>query len=535
MNQTIHLGKNLIKSIKQQTDAIFPSDSIHNFNEYMDEFISLKKEIPLIEQTYIQNDRETDKIKRLKELSTFIKQILLKSYRKEFNSIQNTCNYLTTLIDSINDSSFMSKDELKLFRNIKSVCQIKNDQILFKIEFLPSSLSSMEQNDKENTLHHKEAINMLKSLPPYKVSPSIMSSFLSSAKGCESFLNISHTYKGAKIIKSVIAETMEKHKNIIYYNSWNIDVFRSTIQTLFQSCKKIDIESTEGVLFICSVTHKCNSFVIKFNNSRTIDSQGVLHEFIVGSCLNQIRNITSGFMYIYGGFFCSSTTDGFQPSPRSVVSDHIVDICSLDFNKAAFSTMMITEYIEGKQLKEYANNSNLHFLLDYIFYSLKIAYKTYRFCHNDLHAGNIIVKELQQEVELQYDNKIIQIRLIPQIIDYGKSQIDIGNDHVLYPFKMVTYNRLDTLFIQDINMIEPNQFPSYDWLRLLITLSVYMKHPKRLEKYIQPFLSLKYKKNDDIVVWLNTIQNDQPCKSFLPKLTYRTAYEINLFEDSFGT
>ena len=55
----IKLGKTAIKSIRQQTDELFQTNSIYHFNDLMDEFILLKKEIPLIEQTYIYNNKET--------------------------------------------------------------------------------------------------------------------------------------------------------------------------------------------------------------------------------------------------------------------------------------------------------------------------------------------------------------------------------------------------------------------------------------------------------------------------------------------
>jgi thiamine kinase-like enzyme len=235
-------------------------------------------------------------------------------------------------------------------------------------------------------------------------------------------------------------------------------------------------------------------------------------------------------MFVYGAFFCSPFEDSIE------------DLCSIDFNKAALTTIMISEYIPGKELKEYANSDDLDNILEQIFLTLKIAYKKYSFCHNDLHSGNIIIRELQELTIVNYNGIKIETKFIPQIIDYGKSLLMIKNGSYLdylkpfiidfdKPKVSIKNSKIDNdqlITIENYNNIGIVH-PSYDWLRLLISLSTYMKNTNKLYKYIIPYLELDYKENDLILIWFEQIKQNKKCNSFVPKKEFDTAYYKNIF------
>jgi serine/threonine protein kinase len=76
------------------------------------------------------------------------------------------------------------------------------------------------------------------------------------------------------------------------------------------------------------------------------------------------------------------------------------------------------------------NKKELLNILAQIFASLIIAQEKAGFCHGDLHAGNVLVIRLKEEVEITYvigkKKYTLKTNLIPKIIDYGFCRVQIG-------------------------------------------------------------------------------------------------------------
>lgn len=528
--------KKLILNIKKQVNELYPY--IGNFNDILNEFDILKNEIPNIEKGHI-NPTKIKEIKRLIELSEIIKKVLIKSGSTEFNTIKKTCNYFYQMYESLDfDKLILNDDDEKLLNNINLICNFReNEDDLFKINFYPISLATLEGSEyfKNNVENHKEALNWLKELPeleglidPTKLNK-VSDKIFSDITLTKEFLQNNYKTKNARVMQLILAEKMNQYKNLIYKNSYDLEIFKETLSNIFKNCRQVGVNSVEGSVFICGL-NEINAFILKANKPQTKDSQGVFHEFIIGSCLNQLRKITPGFMFVYGAFFCSPFEDSIE------------DLCSIDFNKAALTTIMISEYIPGKELKEYANSDDLDNILEQIFLTLKIAYKKYSFCHNDLHSGNIIIRELQELTIIDYNGIKIETKFIPQIIDYGKSLLMIKNESYLdylkpfiidfdKPKVSIKNSKIDNdqlITIENYNNIGIVH-PSYDWLRLLISLSTYMKNTNKLYKYIIPYLELDYKENDLILIWFEQIKQNKKCNSFVPKKEFDTAYYKNIF------
>jgi hypothetical protein len=74
-----------------------------------------------------------------------------------------------------------------------------------------------------------------------------------------------------------------------------------------------------------------------------------------------------------------------------------------------------------------------------LFLSLYVAYKKYKFHHNDLHLNNVLVRRLSSPVTITYSNEALggarnkyvsfSTYLIPQIIDFGRSTLDVPTIH----------------------------------------------------------------------------------------------------------
>lgn len=534
----IKYTKKLVLNIKKQVNELYPY--IGNFNDILNEFDILKNEIPNIEKGHI-NPAKIKQIKRLIELSEIIKKVLIKSISTEFNTIKKTCNCFYQMYESLDfDKLILNDDDKKLLNNINLVCNFgENEDELFKINFYPISLATLETSEyfKNNVENHKEALNWLKELPeleglidPTKLNK-VSDKIFSDITLTKDFLQNNYKTKNARVMQLILAEKMNQYKNLIYKNSYDLEIFKETLSNIFKNCRQVGVNSVEGSVFICGL-NEINAFVLKANKPQTKDSQSVFHEFIIGSCLNQLRKITPGFMFVYGAFFCSPFEDSIE------------DLCSIDFNKAALTTIMISEYIPGLPIKDYANHSELDIILDQIFLSLQIAYNKYSFCHNDLHTGNIIIRKLDEKINLKYNNKIIYTDLIPQIIDYGKSILMTEKGSYLdyiKPFEhnfdnpnvSIQYNKHNSE-VKMIRTIEQSNsigfvYPSYDWLKLLISLTTYMNNPNKLYNRIIPYLSLDYQEDDPILKWFDQIKQNKQCKSFSYLTKNDTAFKLNIY------
>jgi hypothetical protein len=107
-------------------------------------------------------------------------------------------------------------------------------------------------------------------------------------------------------------------------------------------------------------------------------------------------------------------------------------------NQDEISALSLFEFIPDAENLIYflsnnqiSDNQKLNVLL-LLYSSLYIAYKKFKFLHNDLHPGNILVRKLNEEKEIKVkidNNKEINIKtsFLPQVIDYGLSVVEYKN------------------------------------------------------------------------------------------------------------
>ena len=108
-------------------------------------------------------------------------------------------------------------------------------------------------------------------------------------------------------------------------------------------------------------------------------------------------------------------------------------------------TILISEYVDGKTLKEYiiegCTLSELKQIFIMLTLALQVAQEKCGFVHYDLYPWNIIIKKLKskQKITYQLDTDIIVIEtdIVPVILDYGRSHVIHNKEHygTIEPFK----------------------------------------------------------------------------------------------------
>ena len=193
------------------------------------------------------------------------------------------------------------------------------------------------------------------------------------------------------------------------------------------------------------------NFDLAIKSSSNIDKiKEHIHEtFISVNCINKLLKDIPNFVYIFGIY------------------------------KKNNSYNVITEFIEGKTFQEYIKSDEFNFkeylmILSQLSLALQYAQEKIGFVHYDLTVWNIIIKRLEKPIEIVYsvNNKIIKIKtkIIPIIIDYGKSHIFYKNIHFGY-VNMYNFNTcIDfiSIFITSIyQIIIDKNLNKYDFNNLL--------------------------------------------------------------------
>ena len=170
---------------------------------------------------------------------------------------------------------------------------------------------------------------------------------------------------------------------------------------------------------------------------------------------------------------------------------------------------VITEYIEGETFYDYlmGNNFNIQefmFILIQVCLSLKVAQNRCGFVHYDLTPWNIILSRLDEPVSFDYMisyNQIYRVntRVIPIIIDYGKSHVIYNGYHYgfINMFNSSISQDIFTLLVKSIDIVMNKDRLSKSDFHAMFTLSNFIK-PFQSAKEIKNYLS-KTKKYEEMI------------------------------------
>lgn len=170
---------------------------------------------------------------------------------------------------------------------------------------------------------------------------------------------------------------------------------------------------------------------------------------------------------------------------------------------------VITEYIQGETLFDYLSGPNFNipefmFILIQICFALKVAQNRCGFVHYDLTPWNIILSRTERPISFDYfisHDKIYRIstRVIPVIIDYGKSHVIHNGYHygLINMFNSSVSQDIFTLLVKSIDVILSKKIPPYEF-NLIFKLCTFLR-PFNSSKEIKNYIS-KVKKYEELIV-----------------------------------
>ena len=277
------------------------------------------------------------------------------------------------------------------------------------------------------------------------------------------------------------------------------------IQILFSNYyKKI---KSEKILLYSSRSITVEKFKIGnfyLCEKKTMDSKKErenIHEAFIGIfCINEILKEIPNFCFTIGLY-----------ENKKIVNEYIENSISL------------FDYIKSPEFEF----KTFLFIIIQICFSLQVSQNKFNFVHYDLTPWNILLQKLDDEVSIDYKiefNKCFNVKtkIVPIIIDYGKSYCSIKKRHHGYVqmFKFSTSQDILSLLITSIYEIISHQHLSTIDFHNLIKLSNFLSENSfRKEKFknskeLKSFLL--YKKKYSILVSSNKyeLENKTPMDLF---------------------
>lgn len=254
-------------------------------------------------------------------------------------------------------------------------------------------------------------------------------------------------------------------------------------------------------------------FILKFDKKG--DKEIYLHEYFIGNFfVNKLRKYCPNFSMVFALIKCSL--------PESIFG------FGREYKKIS---CLVYEYIyPATTLAKFLGNCSLDDFISIflqIVFALKIAAEKFGFTHNDLHLGNIMIKELEKQTMIPYQYKgqkiYIYTKTLAVVIDYGLSRVEIKSKNFgpygvpyntinsyekCYPIKDIFSMLLDTARLSG-NHYKNNK--CFDFVNNIIRNFFIsgITDPKRYEKLMEktwtyPFLPhLEGSKGIDIFIdWL---------------------------------
>jgi len=206
-------------------------------------------------------------------------------------------------------------------------------------------------------------------------------------------------------------------------------IYLLAVHSIFRETERLRINSADGYIYH---SKDSDAYILKIARHR--DAVYMLYqECYVGLYLNKLRRYTPNFMYVYGFVTCEL--------PIELPSGKIV-YCLNNENKSEFKQYIINEnVIDGVTLQRFISRCQTYgdyaFLLEVllqIYISLDIAWKKYRYSHNDLHAANVLIQTGPLQNIVYGDGTMIATRHVAKIIDYGRSYINADEGPVINPY-----------------------------------------------------------------------------------------------------
>jgi len=152
--------------------------------------------------------------------------------------------------------------------------------------------------------------------------------------------------------------------------------------------------------------------------------------------LNTLRSEIPNFVYYFG---VARNVAPFVPTGEQYIGHMLY---------TGKSSHIFMEEVEGIPLKDalsFMSIDDINAVISQLLLSIQLANKRFGFQHGDLHGDNIIVRVLNEPIDITYDDVVLTTKYIATIIDYGLSKIVI--DGVTYANKNAqSFNDIYRLF-----------------------------------------------------------------------------------------
>lgn len=184
---------------------------------------------------------------------------------------------------------------------------------------------------------------------------------------------------------------------------------------------RIDVKSSESTVYTSSSIIDNVPMIIKTpkNESQYND---LIREYYVGKEINKLRCIVPNFMYTLGLFMHDKDVAVmYEKIPGDSLEHHLKDNLTFDDFLNIFIQILI---------------------------ALEVGQKNIRFCHFDLHSGNIILRKLTDPFTYtvvlgnkRYD--VTAINYMPIIIDFGMSTVTDGESKTVGSYYFSRYGMMN--------------------------------------------------------------------------------------------
>lgn len=394
-----------------------------------------------------------------------------------------------------------NKPNIEPIYHLKKMCNIlETAPYKTYIPRIPRTLQNILKNQTISYIRHKDSFDDLLNLKMKNGNPKCSGTIqyrLMNQDRLENMLCLQN------YIQDLISS-----QTITHFNSeWKIPFLDYSIHSLLSNSKRISDETAGGIVY-SSIFNKKLPIILKCGKQDDFDTNNILHEFIVGSFLNRLRVNTPSFCYTYFGFLCTGFELGFDQMCKIIpINPFNLNIEKDEENDFVTTTIIGMENCNGVALRNFCEEYNNDILtLAEVFIqllvALNLAYDKYKFIHGDFHSKNVIVIELDEMKLISFGNYRLKTKFLPQIIDFGRSIIDVGFG-VLTPFSQMFTNFINPSTIEyQVCKEGKNSFRSFDILRCLTSLK--LKSYDFIKECFKPFY--KIQSNCKVRRWLEKFE-----------------------------
>ena len=228
-----------------------------------------------------------------------------------------------------------------------------------------------------------------------------------------------------------------------YEKFFNLDLIQAPII-------RIGAASANGFINLIKYKKGDTTFKTILKTSINLESDNNYYEFVVGNCINVLKEYVPNFLYTF-----------LYATPSSSLKTSLKDNKLFYDLPSIKSEMKLKPRIHGNDLQTFSNigtgcenNDHASVLIEYVpdsvtaqdilrdtdfmgdldynlycllfqIYAALSGLKTV-YTHYDFHTGNIMIIKLPKKMRIEYTNHgtILYTRFIPVIIDYGRSHIN---------------------------------------------------------------------------------------------------------------